>query len=106
MLASLPVFLEYEEVLKRPEHLQAAGATIAQAGLILDALAAVVEPVKVSFLWRPQLKDPADEMLLEAAVNGRADWLVTYNMKHLAAAASRFGINAGRPGTVLNRLRR
>ena len=68
---------------------------------MLNALASVLEPVEVSFLWRPQLKDPADEMLLEAAVNGRADWLVTFNMKHLAEAAARFGINAGRPAAVL-----
>ena len=101
LLATPPVFLEYEAVLKRSEHLAAAGATLAQVDAILDALAAVLEPVEVSFLWRPQLRDPADEMVLEAAVNGRADWLVTFNLRHLAAAAARFGIHAGRPADIL-----
>lgn len=101
LLATPPVFLEYEAVLKRPEHLAAVGATVAEVTTVLEALATVLEPVEVSFLWRPQLQDPADEMVLEAAVNGQADWLVTFNLKHLAAAAARFGIRVGRPGEVL-----
>jgi len=40
--------------------------------------------VHLRFLWRPRLKDPADEMVLETAVNGGADRLVTFNMRHLA----------------------
>jgi predicted nucleic acid-binding protein len=43
------------------------------------------------------LKDPADEMVLETAVNGAADWLVTFNMRHLAGAAREFGICVMRP---------
>jgi predicted nucleic acid-binding protein len=43
----------------------------------LDALSAVIEPVVFRFLWRPQLKDPADEMVLETAVNGQADRIAT-----------------------------
>jgi predicted nucleic acid-binding protein len=67
---------------------------------LLDALIAVAEPVDISFLWRPSLRDPDDEMVLEAAVNGRADWLLTFNVVDLAAAA-RFGVNVGKPGAVL-----
>lgn len=100
-MATPAVFLEYEEVLKRPEHLKASKATVSEVETVLDALASVIEPVDVFFLWRPQLKDPADEMILEAAVNGKADWLVTFNMRHLAKAAMRFGIKVGQPATVL-----
>jgi hypothetical protein len=38
----------------------------------LRALAAAAEPVEISFRWRPQLRDPTDELMLETAVNGHA----------------------------------
>jgi predicted nucleic acid-binding protein len=93
--------IEYEAVLTRQEHLTAAGITADDANTILDALAAVIEPVRLVFLWRPRLKDVADEMVLETAVNGEADLLVTFNLKHLGEAASEFGIRAMRPGEAL-----
>ena len=43
--------------------------------------------MEVHFLWRPQLSDPADEPVLEAAVNGQAAILVTYNVRDFQAAA-------------------
>ena len=61
---------------------------------ILDALAAVMERVTLRFLWRPQLRDPADEMVLETAVNGNADYLATFNIRHLGEPAAIFGILA------------
>jgi putative PIN family toxin of toxin-antitoxin system len=105
-LASVPLFLEYEAVLKRPEHLLATGLLRTElVDEFLAGFAGVVIPVEVSYLWRPQLADPADEMVLEAAVNGRADWIVTYNIRDFSAAASRFKINVGGPAAVLSRLR-
>ncbi|HEY7837570.1 MAG TPA: putative toxin-antitoxin system toxin component, PIN family [Terriglobales bacterium] len=98
MLASVALMLEYEAVLTRPEHLAAAGISADDANTVLDALAGVVEPVRLTFLWRPRLKDPADEMVLETAVNGVADCLVTFNLKHLGQAARTFGIRAVNPG--------
>jgi predicted nucleic acid-binding protein len=71
---------------------------------LVDALAAVAEPVEIRFLWRPDLRDPDDAKVLEVAVNGRADWLVTFNVADLAVAA-RFGINVGRPATALRVMR-
>ncbi|WP_348760004.1 putative toxin-antitoxin system toxin component, PIN family [Candidatus Methylocalor cossyra] len=105
ILASVPLFLEYEAVLKRPEHLLATG--LLKTELVDDflaGLAGVVTPVEVSYLWRPQLTDPGDEMVLEAAVNGRADWIVTYNVRDFAVAARRFKLNIGGPGAVWSRL--
>ena len=89
--------LEYEAVLTRPAHLAAAGLTNSEMSAVLDALAAVAEPVALRFLWRPSLKDPADEMVLETAVNGRAERLVSFNVRHLKSAAERFGIRALTP---------
>jgi predicted nucleic acid-binding protein len=90
--------VEYEAVLTRPEHLQASGLNANEMNEILDAFAKVSTPVHLRFLWRPRLKDPADEMVLETAVNGAADRLVTFNERHLAAAGREFGIGVLAPG--------
>jgi putative PIN family toxin of toxin-antitoxin system len=100
LLLSVPLCLEYEAVLTRSEHLRATAASAADMRRLVDALVAVAEPVEIKFLWRPDLRDPEDAKVLEVAVNGRADWLLTFNVADLAVAA-RFGINVGRPGAAL-----
>lgn len=104
LLLSVPLALQYEAVLTRREHLAASGATVAQIESLLDALCAVCVPVEVSFLWRPMLRDPNDEMVLEVAVNGRADWLLTFNERDFAGA-KRLGITVERPGSAWSRWR-
>lgn len=104
MPVSVPLMLEYESVLTRNEHLDAAGISAGDVEVVLDALAGVIEPVRLAYLWRPRLKDAADEMVLETAVNGMADRLVTFNLKHLGVAAGEFGIRAMRPGDALREL--
>lgn len=101
-LATTTLFLEYEAVLKRPEQL-GAGVPFA-ADAFLREFAALVEPVDVHFSWRPQSSDPADEMVLEAAVNGRADALITHNLKDLRGAGLSFGIPVMLPGRFLQGL--
>lgn len=100
LLLSVPLMVEYEAVLKRPEHLATSRLSAQDVHHILDTVVKVSTPVHSWFLWRPQLQDPADEMVLETAVNGRADWLVTFNQRHLAAAARRFGVKTGTPRTA------
>jgi putative PIN family toxin of toxin-antitoxin system len=97
LLASVPLMIEYEAALTRSEQLTAIGLTGAEVNKVLDAVAAVATPVAFRFLWRPRLKDPADEMVLETAVNGNADWLVTFNTRHLSEGARDFGIRVLRP---------
>jgi predicted nucleic acid-binding protein len=89
--------VEYEAVLSRPENLSAFGLPAGDVTAVLDALAAVAEPVRLCFLWRPRLIDPADEMVLETAINGSADRLVTFNLRHLKLAAAEFGVRAVTP---------
>lgn len=105
LLASVPLIIEYEAVLTRPEHLAASGLTSRQVNELLDAVVKVSVPVHFRFLWRPRLKDPADEMVLETAVNGGADWLVTFNLRHLAEAARQFGIRVARPQDAWREIR-
>lgn len=105
-LVSPPLFLEYEDVLKRPEQRIAHGLTLEMIDEFLADLAAVVEPVEVRFLWRPQVRDPSDEMVIEAAINGRADALVTYNVRDFAVAGERFAVQVLRPPELLKMVKR
>jgi len=106
LLATPPLFLEYEDVLKRPEHRLAHGLTVEEIDEFLAELAASIEPVEVHFQWRPQTRDPKDEMVLEAAINGQADAVVTYNVSDFAEAAKRFEIAVMNPSELLKRVRR
>lgn len=105
LLASVPLFVEYEATCSLAEHRKAAGLTQAEVRLFLDALAVFVEPVVIHYLWRPQLRDPADEMVLEAAVNGGADALVTFNRRHYGKAPAAFGLQVLLPSEALRRVK-
>jgi putative PIN family toxin of toxin-antitoxin system len=105
-LATPPLFLEYEDVLKRPEHRLVHGLTLEEIDEFLAELAAVLEPVETRFHWRPQVRDPGDEMVLEAAINGQADTIVTFDVSDFAAAGARFGIQILQPGALLREMSR
>lgn len=106
LLASVPLIIEYEAVATREEHLQAARLSAADVHVVIDALAMVVEPVRLAYLWRPTLPDADDDMVLETAVNGRATSLVTLNTRDFAHGASRFDVRIVTPAETLTRLRR
>lgn len=105
-LVTTSLFLEYEEVLLRAEQRLATGMSEADVAGFLSAFASASEGVEVHFQWRPQLGDPADEMVLEAAINGQADTLVTHNVADFAEAAKRFGLRIARPGELLKELKK
>jgi len=105
VLATPPLFLEYEDVLKRDEQRSVSGFTLNDVDDILAALAVWIEPVDVRLNWRPQLSDPKDEMVLEAAINGQADAIVTFNRRDFERAAPRFGIRVIDPASALKEIR-
>lgn len=78
----------------------------AEAERLLEALAAVAEPVEISFRWRGSLPDANDEMVLEAALNGAASALVTFNRRHFEASAAQFRLALRTPATILADLRK
>lgn len=96
VLCSVPLFLEYEDVLTRPEHLASAGVSSGDVQNLLDVLACVVTPVTIQFLWRPQLRDAKDDLVLELAVNGlglgQPVTLITFNQRDFLPQATAFGV--------------
>ena len=96
--------LEYEAVCQREEHRLAAGLTSQDVERFLDGLARLAEPVTVHFLWQPQLRDAADEMVLEAAVNGQAQALIAFNHRDYGNAPARFGIPLLLPAEAYRRI--
>jgi len=104
LLCSVPLMIEYQAVMTRPEHLAASGLTEEEVHTLLDAVAAIVIPVRLAFLWRPTLRDPDDDMVLETAVNGGAEAIVTFNLNDFREAAPRFGLEAVSPGEAWRRL--
>ncbi len=81
------------------------GLSVREVIEVVNALIRVSESVQIRFLWRPLLSDPADDMVLETAANGRADGLVTFNEADFAAAARKFAFKILRPFEALRRVR-
>jgi predicted nucleic acid-binding protein len=106
MLLSVALALEYEAICTLAEHRLASGLSASEAGIYVDGLIGLAEPVRAFFRWRPQLHDPGDELVLEAAVNGQADAIVTFNESHLREARSTFGIDVIRPAEALRRIKK
>lgn len=105
-LVTTALFLEYEAVLKRPEHVAVHRFMPPEIDDLMAEMAALAEAVDVHFRWRPQLSDPQDELVLEAAVNGRADALVTHNIRDFEAVKDRFGLRVIRPSELLEEVRK
>jgi putative PIN family toxin of toxin-antitoxin system len=103
-LVTTALFLEYESVLLRAEQQLATGMNSVDVEGFLAAFASAAEPVELNFLWRPQLRDPADEMILEAAVNGRAAAVVTHNVDDFRPATTQFGVRTLTPAEFLKEL--
>jgi predicted nucleic acid-binding protein len=104
MLASVPLMLQYESVLSRAENLEAAGISTADVAVLLDAVALIVQPIRIAYLWRPMLSDPGDDLVLETAVNGDADVIVTFNRRDFEPVAHRFGFEVIAPSDAVRRL--
>jgi len=106
MLLTVALALEDEAICTLAEHRLASGLSASDAALYVDGLIALAEPVRAFFRWRPQLRDPGDELVLEAAVNGQADAIVTFNESHLREARKSFGIEVIRPAEALRRIKK
>ena len=100
---SVPLLLEYEEVLKRADTCPT--LTLEDVDDVLDWICSVANSREIHFLWRPILSDPTDDMLLELAIRSRAGRIVTHNVRHFVGEVERFGIRAITPKEFMKELR-
>ena len=101
---SVPLYLEWQAVLTRPENLPQ-GLVEDDARGLLRYLASQAHLQAIHFLWRPFLRDPDDDMVLELAVAAGAPYVVTHNVADFRGCES-LGIQAVTPGNFLNLIRR
>jgi putative PIN family toxin of toxin-antitoxin system len=106
VVLSVPLALEYESVLKRPEQLAVSGGTVEQIDRLVNALIGVAIPAHRAFLRQPLLPDADDDMVLEAALSGRADLLVTFNRKHFSPTVSGWELQVVTPREAIQQIRR
>jgi predicted nucleic acid-binding protein len=104
-VANVALVLEYEATCRRQEHIAASGLTAAEVDVFLAVIVAVTEPVESHFIWRPCLRDPDDELVLEAAVNGRAAAIITYNRRDFGEIPSQFGVDVLTPIEAIRRMK-
>ena len=97
---------EYRDVALRAEHLIVSGKTEEETTLLLDVLEALAEPVPIVVRHMPLSHDANDDMVLEVAINGSADAIVTNNIKHFREPAKRFRLEVMTPAELLNEFRK
>jgi predicted nucleic acid-binding protein len=85
-------------------HNAVSGASREDVSAVLDELASVAKRVELVIRTRPLLSDPNDEMVLETAINGRADAIVTFNERDFRPVAARFRCLVVRPGEIVRGL--
>lgn len=81
----------------RADHLSQTRLTGLQVSRFLDGFCSIAEHIDTNPFWRPAVRDPNDEMVLEAAAQGRGDLLLTFNVRDFAGC-ERFGVTAMNPG--------
>jgi len=104
-LISTPLLLEYEAVLTRSRHMIQGGLTGEDVARFLDGLVGFCVPVVFDYRWRPTGAHKDDEMVVETAINGQADIVATFNLRHMRHVGPSLGFEAQRPGPLLRRLR-
>jgi len=100
---SLPLYMEYLDVLLRPA-VRPAGVSDADILDFVDEILLQAQTHNIYFLWRPWLKDEKDDMILELAIAAQADYIVTFNLKDFRSIEL-FGIEAIAPKDFLNIVR-
>lgn len=100
---SVAVYTEWQAVLSRPEHWPA-GATEQVVQGFVRYLASTAHLQEIHFLWRPFLRDPDDDMVLECAVAAGCSTIVTHNVKDFRQT-EQFGVQALTPREFLHLLK-
>ena len=101
-VVSVALLFEYEDALKRPDS----GITIGRSAVddVLDFVCSTAIQQSIYFLWRPVLRDPKDDFILEAAVHAQCDSIVTFNVRDFSEA-KHFGVRVHTPQHFLKFLK-
>lgn len=91
---SVPLFIEYESVAKRSGLI--VGLTEKEIDDILSYFLSQSNIQKIYYLWRPLLKDPGDDLVLEVAVKSQSEYIITFNKKDFVGC-EKFGIELVTP---------
>jgi putative PIN family toxin of toxin-antitoxin system len=83
-LIGAALFAEYEDLLARHALFERARLDAGEREVLFDALMSVCEWTPIYYLWRPNLPDPGDDHLIELAIAGGANWVVTENIRDLS----------------------
>ena len=105
LAVSNALLVEYEAVLTRPEHLIPGERSESDAQALIDVIADIADWVVINVLWRPQARDPNDDLIIDAAINAGADAIVTFNRRDFGGAPGRFGIECLLPSETLEKVR-
>ena len=92
LLLDYPMACEYRDVALRSNHVDKSDLSAKQIERLLDTLEGLAIPVDIYWQHRPLSIDPDDDLVLDLAINGRADVIVTNNLRHLHQPAQSFGI--------------
>ena len=98
---SVPLIIEYEDVLKRGKL--PAYITEKDIGDFIDFFCHIGDQQDIFFLWRPFLPDPSDDLVLEIAVAGGCDAIITYNKRHFKNV-EKFGLRIIDPKEFLTEI--
>jgi putative PIN family toxin of toxin-antitoxin system len=98
---SVPLILEYEDVLKRGKFER--WWTLQDADDVIDYLCHVATHHKIWYLWRPYLPDAKDDFVLELAMKSQSQYIITYNTKDFRSATT-LGILPVTPEEFLTQL--
>ena len=101
LLMDFKLVCEYRDVAQRPQHIAASGRMAEDVEAVIEMLEAIAVPVLVRIKHRPLSQDENDDMVLDVAINGQADAVVTNNIKDFRTAAERFGIQVLTPRDFL-----
>lgn len=104
IVLSIPLYVEYQDALTRPEHMSGAG-TAEEILAFLRYICSIAHRQRIFFLWRPWLSDPKDDMVLEVAVASESRCIVTYNLRDFRGVEKHFGITPVTPGKFLHIIR-
>ena len=104
LVGGLSLALEYIDVCERPESWQGTRASQEDATRFAAEVVALLDPADIHFRWRPATPDPGDDHVVEIALNGGVEAIVTFNTRDFAEAAARFGLRVLTPADTLRAL--